>query len=128
MVTSTDLLGGNTKILPEGSNSCAVFAPLRICKSTGTVGGTNDTLLMKYLGSELKVMLRFTLMSAPPEKCFPGAPGFWSGDKLVSFNGLTLVVWFVVGSAMRAPAYRKMAEFSAFVNPVVPLLGFALIQ
>ena len=115
-------------MLPGGSNSCAVFAPLRICKSTGTVGGTNDAPLMVNLKAVVsRAMFKFKLTSAPPGIGFPGAPGFWSGDRLVSFNGLTLVLW-LVGSAMGAPAYRRIAEFTPFANPVMPMLGFALIQ
>ena len=89
----------------------------------------NDAPLMENLKAVmLKVMFKFKLTSAPPGKGFPGTPGFWSGDRLVSTNGSTLVVWFVVGSALGAPAYRRIAEFIPSANPVAPRPGFALIQ
>jgi hypothetical protein len=91
------------------------------------VGGTNDMLLMKNR-VELKVILKWKFMSAPPEKGLPGAPGSWSGERLASFNELMIVVLFVVGSATGAPAYRRIAELIPFANPVMPTLGSALIQ
>ena len=46
-VISMLLRAGRGMTLPEGRRSCARCAPLRICKSTGTVGGVNVALLMK---------------------------------------------------------------------------------
>ena len=47
MLISIVLCAGRGITLPEGSRSCARCAPLRICRSTGTVGGMNDAMLMK---------------------------------------------------------------------------------
>jgi hypothetical protein len=42
---SMTLFGGKTYTDPEGSNDCAVDAPLRIWRSTGTLGGVKVALL-----------------------------------------------------------------------------------
>ena len=47
MLISIALCAGSGITLPGGSRSWARCAPLKICRSTGTVGGMNDALLMK---------------------------------------------------------------------------------
>ena len=45
--SSMAALGGRVYTLPAGSISCAVAAPLMICRSTGALGGAKVALLMK---------------------------------------------------------------------------------
>lgn len=58
MVISITLLGGKVYTDPFGMRSCAVCAPLRIWRRTGTVGGLNVALFTENCSvSKLKVIL-----------------------------------------------------------------------
>lgn len=49
MVTSTLLLYGRLKMEPDGISVAGGMLPLRICRSTGTVGGMNAVPLIVKL-------------------------------------------------------------------------------
>jgi len=130
IVSSMTLFGGKVYTLPEGNKSCGLCAPLKICNSTGAVGGTNETPLTENRevawSSEMARLMR---TSAPSGVGRPGAPGLITGWRLVSKRGFVrLGVWFVRGSCSRAFRYRRIARLSPPSKPVHPMLGFARIQ
>ena len=118
---------------PRGNRSWALWAPLSICRSTGTVGGTKLLLLMLNLkASASKDRLRLKVTSAPSGVGSPGGNGSVRGCKSLSLKAFMVSGWADLGSSMHAPLYRKIAEFTPFSNVVemlrFPELGKARIQ
>lgn len=125
---SITLLGGNVYTDPAGSRSVAVLAPLMICRRTGSVGGWNVAPLTKnFRLAKSKLISRLRLTSAAPGVGTPGAAALTRGWRLVSIKGLERID-VVVGSAMCAPQYRRIAEFRPPANPWLPTFGRARIQ
>ena len=114
---SMTLLGGNVYTDPAGSRSVAVLAPLMICRRTGSVGGSNVApLTVNFRLAKSKFMARLRLTSAAPGVGTPGAAALTRGWRLVSTKGLEIVD-VVVGSAMWAPQYRRIAELRPPAKP-----------
>ncbi len=65
-----------------------------------------------------KFKARLILTSAPPGTGSPGAPGFERGTRSVSESRTGLGVSVVVGSALGAKMYRRIAELTPPVKPV----------
>ena len=129
---------------PSGSNSWGDFEPLKIWSRTGTVrlGLKVSELVVNgaipgitvvpptvNFRSPLALNKTFKLIftSACPRPWTPGAPGLVRGRRLVSNIGL-LTEETVVGSAIGAVLYLKMAELIPPAKPVVPKFGSARIQ
>ena len=89
-------------MVPAGSSSWAVRAPLRIWRRTGTVGGRKPftPFMVKRSSVTLNEMAILIATSAGAEP--PGAPGYSVGCRFVSSMGLDNVD-VVVGSAIEAP-------------------------
>ena len=62
---------GRVYTLPGGRRDCAVRLPIRICRRTGTVGGTKLAPLMANL-VPLKLKARLMALSTPPWVGLPG--------------------------------------------------------
>ena len=123
---STTWLGGREYTEPDGSKSCAAWAPLKIWRRTGTVGGVKDTsLIVNALPLNPMFMARFT--SAAPAPATPGGVDPSRGCSSVSKSKL-LLVSLVTGSTSSAPEYLRIAELIPPSKPGTPLLGFARIQ
>ena len=92
------------------------------------MGGIKVALLtVNSPAVKLNWMLRFKLTSAAPGLGIPGAAGDVSGWRLVSTRAL-VVFWDVVGSALGAPLYRRMAELSPPLKVALGVLGKERIQ
>lgn len=106
MFISITRLGGSAYTEPEGSSVCAVCAPLSICRSTGTEGDSNGTLLTvnSPLVREILYASGNTVMFDVEGNSGPGAAGVTSGCSCVSFKARMLAIWGVTGSITGAPA------------------------